>query len=685
MALYRMGCLLHEVGNLKQAAELLRAAVAANPVESECHNALAMVLFGLGQEADAERSLGHAILLDSKPHFHLSLAGLHRKRGRNTEALAEYETALTRGADPVETGLSIGRLHAVGGNAREGRARFRQILAGDPRHAGALWSLRDSLREEGRDTEAAECLDRAFKASPLDAAGLRKFADSLQTAGDFAGAAVAYRKSLEEESGSAETWFALGCAETSRNEFAGAVGCFERVLEIRPEWRKARHNLGRALFEIGRVNEAAACLRECAEAADADDEVAALARTMLATIVPGVPDADNQSVLDTRLDWVRRDLPSTGMSKVTRAVDRVPLRIGYVSSFLHRDNWMKPVWGLINQHDRSRVEVHLFADMARAAIVNGYRKHPQDRFHDTRGLDNSSLQRLIVESGVQVLVDLNGYSNLTRLPLFQSKLAPVTIGWFNMYATTGLPGYDYLIGDADVIPAAEERFYSERILRVQGSYLTFDVDYPVPPVAEAPCLRGSGVAFGSLCSLYKITPEVIAAWSRIVVATQGGTLLLKNASLKSAGAQAYLRAQFQRCGVAGDRLRLEGPADHYAFLQAYNRIDLALDTFPYNGGTSTTEAIWQGVPVLTFAGDRWASRTSASILRAAGLGEFVAVDCESFVSMAVRLGSGPAALGEKRAGMRARIRESAACDTQGFARQMESLYFECVSRLSSLS
>jgi len=681
--LYRMGCLLHEVGNPKQSAELLGAAVAANPAESECHNALATVLFAGGRETEAERSLRQAILLASKPHFHLSLAGLLRKQSRNREALAEYETALSRGADPIETGLSIGRLYAACGDAPDAQTRFREILAHDPRHAGALWSLRESLEKEGRKAEATQCLDRAFAALPLNTADLRSFADALQMAGDFAAASVAYRKLHAEGPASAETWFALGCAETSRSEFAGAVDCFERVLAMRPDWNKARHNLGRALFEIGRLNEAAACLRRCAEAGDAGSS---LARSMLATIVPGVPQADNQAILNTRRDWVQRDLPSTPAPAIPRLVQGVPLRIGYVSSFFHRDNWMKPVWGLINQHDRSRVEVHLFADVARTAIVHGYREHPQDRFHDTRNLDNPSLQGLIAESGVQVLIDLNGYSNLTRLPLFQRKLAPVTIGWFNMYATTGLPGYDYLIGDADVIPDTEDCYYSERILRVQGSYLTFDVDYPVPPVAEAPCLRGFGVAFGSLCSLYKITPEVIATWSRIVAAVPGSTLLLKNASLKSEGARAYLREQFARCGVTQDRVHLEGPAEHFEFLQAYDRIDLALDTFPYNGGTSTTEAIWQGVPVLTFAGDRWASRTSASILRAAGLGDFVAPDCASFVSMAARLGMlPPAALGEMRAAMRPKIRESAACDTPGFARRMESIYFECVSRLSSLS
>ena len=138
------------------------------PTEPECHNALATVLYSLGQEADAERSLRSAIQLESKPHFHLSLAGVLRKTGRSDEALQEYQTALARGADPIETGLSIGKLQTALGDPKEARSRFREILVSDPSHAGALFGLRESLRTEGRKSEADEYLDRALEASPLD-------------------------------------------------------------------------------------------------------------------------------------------------------------------------------------------------------------------------------------------------------------------------------------------------------------------------------------------------------------------------------------------------------------------------------------------------------------------------------------------------------------------------------------
>jgi len=348
-----------------------------------------------------------------------------------------------------------------------------------------------------------------------------------------------------------------------------------------------------------------------------------------------------------------------------------PLRVGYVSSFFQRDNWMKPVWGLINQHERRVIQVYLFSDCAASDIQHGYQVHSQDRYCDTSQLSNEQIAAVIAASGVDVLVDLNGYSNMKRLPLFARKPAPVVIGWFNMYATTGMESFDYLIGDAEVVPPAEERFYPEKILRVTGSYLTFDVNYPVPPVLER-----SGRVFGSLASAYKITDGVVEAWCRILHGSPGSSLLVKNKHLGSAQNREFFGARFHKFGIGPDRLQLEGPEPHFDFLRAYERMDVALDPFPYNGGTTTTEALWQGVPVVTFYGDRWASRTSASLLRAAGLAEFVAPDIDGYVDQAIRLASNPIRL------TREQLKASPVCDTRGFARQMETLFLEACTKLA---
>lgn len=396
----------------------------------------------------------------------------------------------------------------------------------------------------------------------------------------------------------------------------------------------------------------------------------------IALIIPGDPASGNQAILVARSRWAERALPPPPPTPRHRPVttDERLLRIGYVSSFFQDHNWMKPVWGLINHHDRRRFQVHLFSDGPASEIRHGYRAHPQDRFHQTATLTNQAFARRIEHEAIDILVDLNGYSTMQRLPLFALRPAPVIVGWFNMYATTGISSFDYLIGDDVVVPPEEEKFYTERIERLPGSYLTFEVTYPVPNVADPPYLTTGTITFGCLASAYKITNDVIEAWSRILRQVPQSSLLLRNAELGSPDARRFLHGLFERRDISSERVRLYGPSNHFKFLETYSAIDIALDTFPYNGGTTTAEAIWQGVPVVAFYGDRWASRTSASILRAARLGEFVGEGVENYISLATRLANSPHGLLELRRNMRSRLRDSAVCQTHAFARNMEQLY-----------
>jgi predicted O-linked N-acetylglucosamine transferase (SPINDLY family) len=345
---------------------------------------------------------------------------------------------------------------------------------------------------------------------------------------------------------------------------------------------------------------------------------------------------------------------------------------------------MKPVWALVNAHDRSSFQVYIFSfgpvpggENPGVGVDTAWRPQDADRVYDVGQLSTKALARVIADEEIDLLVDLNGYSDTDRLSLFAMRPAPIIIGWFNMYATTAMPWYDYLIGDRHVVAANEEPDYSERIVRVPGTYLTFDVGYRVPEIAPPPCAAGGRITFGSLCSRYKITPQVICAWCKILDRCRDVRLLLRNADLDNEDERAYLLDQFEQQGVERARIELVERAEHFQFLETYSRIDIALDTFPYNGGTTTTEAIWQGVPVVAFSGQTWASRTSATILREAGLGDWVADDLTGYIELAVRWGGDSSAadrLGELRRSMRERLRASSACDTRSFTRAMESLY-----------
>jgi predicted O-linked N-acetylglucosamine transferase (SPINDLY family) len=283
-----------------------------------------------------------------------------------------------------------------------------------------------------------------------------------------------------------------------------------------------------------------------------------------------------------------------------------------------------------------------------------------------------------------VLVDLNGYSAAKWLRLFLRRPAPVQIGWFNSFATSGLDCFDGIVGDDAVVPVAEEGFYTERVLRVRGTYLAFEVFHSVPDGAPPPCSRNQGrLTFGALASAYKLNDLTLDIWARILRAAPTSRLLVRASTLADRSNRDHLRARLAARGVECERADLEGGAAHFDFLRSYDRIDVALDTFPYNGGTTTTEALWQGVPVLTYAGDRWVARTSASILRAAGLEAWVAGDEQDLVTKAsvmARDPATPARLAKLRAGMRARLAASAACDTAGLCLGLEQIYRQLAHR-----
>lgn len=673
-ALYLLGVIAHQTGNHVHAVELFERLLAILPSDARCYNVLGLALIELGREHDAELNFKSAIAIDNAPESHNNLGNLWKKQGRLDDAIDEYKQALEQSPGYANANYNLALAYRARSQPERAAECFRQAVKADPEHAGALAGLGQLLHETERSAEAVPFLERALGLMPYAAALHCDLGDALYASGQIQEAGEMYRKAIECNPKSARSWYSAGCFEASHKEFAAAVDCFRKAVEIDPAWSQAQHNLGHALFKLGQADEALEHFRLAAGKGDPEVALAAIA-----VLIPGVPKCDNRGILEARRAWAQGNLP---LPRTTRQfAPRVSssngqIRIGYVSSFFQDHNWMKPVWGLINQHDRQHFEVHLFSDAPASAIQCGYLRRPQDQFHDITGLSNEVAADLVEQSGIDILVDLNGYSTMPRLALFALRPAPVIVGWFNMYATTGMASYDYLVGDDQVIPPEEEQFYSEKIVRVPGSYLTFDMNYPVPPVANSPCLTNRATTYGCLASQYKITTEVIVAWSTILHQVPGSILILKNSAMGSEGNRQFVRRLFEANQITAERVRLEGPAEHYQFLKTYDEIDIALDTFPYNGGTTTTEAIWQGVPVVTYWGDRWAARTSASLLLAGGIGDFVGEGIEGYKSLAIGLGNPGdfARLANLRYTMRSRLLESPVCDTRTFARNIETLY-----------
>ena len=499
----------------------------------------------------------------------------------------------------------------------------------------------------------------------------------LYEARHFAEAEAIWRLLAQRDPTSIEAWSGVGHAAAARLEHGTAIEALRRALSAGTPDPALRVNLARSLFALGHVSAAMAENDLAMRAGDATVRDKALSNAMI--MAPGDPALDNAAILRIRQRWASAEAASLRPLHA-RPPRGAKLRLGYYGSFFDNPNWMKMYMGVLNAHDRTRFEVNLIVDGAPPSAGAGYCDHPDDRIWEVTGLPNAELAGHIAEAGIDVLVDLQGTSHMARFALPLHRAAPVQVAWNGMYGTTGMSGIDALIGDRWTIPPEEEAFCTEPVRRVTATYLPFQVFYPTPPVVPPPCLARGHVTFGSLGSAYKLTPLTIAVWSAVLRACPGSMMLLRNRALDHASNRADLLGRFAAEGIAAERVTLLGGASHEDFLATYGGIDIALDTFPYNGGTTTAEALWQGVPLLTFNGDRWAGRTSRSLLVAAGFAEDVAVDIPGLVARATELASDRAALAERRARQREAVAASRACDPAALCRELEAIYDELTAR-----
>jgi protein O-GlcNAc transferase len=462
-------------------------------------------------------------------------------------------------------------------------------------------------------------------------------------------------------------------------QYAEAIAAYRRALALRPRDAGVHVNLGSALGALGYITDAVRNYR--IGAAASEPEIRGMSLRNLACIAPGDPTLDDAAILDIRRAWAAQEAVKISFPAARHAAPGERLRIAYYGTFFADRNWMKMYMGVLNAHDRDRFEVNLIVDGALPCAASGYLDHENDRIWQVGGVSNAELSSHIAAAKIDVLVDLNGYSHTARLPLLLHRPAPLQMAFQGMYGTTGFPGVDFLISDEAALPSGEERHYTERIHRVRHTYLAFHVFYETPAVVPPPSLQNGHITFGSLASAYKLTPQTLAVWSQILHAVPTARLLVRNAALDQESNRSDLLARFADRQIPAQRLTLLGSAEHLEFLRTYDQIDIALDAFPYNGGTTTAEALWQGVPMLTINGDRWAGRTSRSILAAAGLSEWVAPDAPSLVRIAVALAG--ADLASARATQRPRIAASPACDPVALCRELERLYWSETQRIRS--
>lgn len=346
------------------------------------------------------------------------------------------------------------------------------------------------------------------------------------------------------------------------------------------------------------------------------------------------------------------------------------LRVGYVSADFREHAISSYIEPILARHDRGSFDIYCYSSTANTDAVTERLRAEVDCWRDIRWSDDAAAAALMRTDGIDILVDLSGHTTGNRLGVFARKPAPVQIAYLGYPATTGMSAMDYRLSDSVVDPpGASDSYYTEKLLRLPHALWCYQPDASMPALAPA---RAGPISFGSLNAAAKLTPQMIALWSRLLAKVPASRLVL--AAVAQGEARARIAAEFARHGVPADSLEFHPPLDLERFWELHAQIDIALDAYPYNGATTTCVALWLGVPVVSLAGNLLWSRCGASLLSSIGLPELVAHTEDEYLSIACRLAGDRERLAKLRAGMRARMLASRLMDAQGFTRELEALY-----------
>ena len=592
--------------------------------------------FTAGRLDEAEERCRWILSVQARHAPALGLLGnIAHRAGHLTDAIQWMQLAAS--VDPVVPGYhsNIGVVLLAAGRFDEAIGAFRHVLGLDPRLPDAHFNLGNALRAARRSEEAVE----------------------------------AYRSALALRPGFAEAHNNLGIELKRLVRFGEASSAFRQALAARPDYAEARGNLAAVLEDMGALDEALVEHRRAVEAAP--DHPAIHSNLILDLHYQADVDAD--AILRESRAWNARHGGTPPAVRRTDAATDRPLRIGYVSPDLRRHAVATFLLPLLRSHDRRRVHVTCYATGRQVDDVTDRLREASDAWVALAGLPDAAAAQRIRDDRIDVLVDLSGHTGGNRLTLFALRPAPLQVTYLGFPGTTGVDAIDARLTDAIVDPPAFGPATSERPLRVAPTAWCFAPPPGAPDVAPLPSLREGHVTFGSFNAQKKLAPPTIASWAAILLRVPTARLLLKNHVLGDPYVADRVRRSFRAAGVEPERLELRGEdVDPRVHLQTYARVDIALDPFPYHGTTTTCEALWMGVPVITLAGSTHASRVGVSLLSAAGLPQFVADSPADYVELAVRRAGDLRGLDALRGALRERLRTSPLMDADHFAAQVET-------------
>lgn len=606
--------------------------------------------------------------------------------------------------------LQSGIAHHRAGRLAEAELSYRQARTAAPKNFDVLQLSGLVAYQLGRIPEAVELLGRAYRQDPRHAICAMRYAIALLGAQQTSEAEKHLRAAVRLKPDLHEGWENLAYCLKLQNRVAEAIDCHATVVALSPDRAPGWYNYGLTLSLAGRMFEALAC-HERAIAADPGYHLAHFGRAQalhqthripeaieeygrFIHLVPNHPDARSYRLFALHyLDGISREEMLAEHVEYGRSLAAPPdvkfstdpdperkLRLAILSPDFRNHSCAYFIAPLLRHLDREQFELHLYHDHFCNDPMTARLRSMATAWRRIVSLPGNVVEDMIRADAPDIVIDLSGHTGMTsRLPLFARRLAPVQVTYLGYPDTTGVPAMDYRLTDAWADPPGlADAFATEKLLRFAPTAWAYEPPGDAPDVAPSPCLRHGHVTFGAFNNLAKISDRVLSLWARVLHAVPGARLRLKGRGLETPEVAARYWERLRRCELPVERVEFVGrTAETNEHLALYGDVDIALDTFPYHGTTTTCEALWMGVPVVSLIGTHHMSRVGASLLNAAGHPEWAVMDEDTYVRIATELAGDPDHLGSVRAALRDELRRGPLLDHEAQSARFGAALLDC--------
>jgi len=554
------------------------------------------------------------------------------------------------------------------GNMEGAEQNLRQALKVVPNNVMAIVALGMICVTRRRLGEAIQLFTKSIALSPNNPSSYCNLAIVEALNGNKKRAIECYLQAITIDPNDSRIHRNLGDIYASNEQSAEAISCYRKALSLNSVNAEAWMNLGNAIYRLGRTDEAIEAFGQALKI-----KPDAGTHSNLLMMMNYLNKYGPQDIFEAARLWAQTYMPES-LRLPPAEVDKNPekkLHIGYVSGDLKNHPIAYFLKNVLANRDKENFAVYLYNN---TLVEDEYTKELRklsDGERKIAALSDEEAVKIVQSDKIDILIDLSGHTADNRLSLFARKPAPLQASWMGYAGTTGLSQIDYYICDENLIYPGLEKFFVEKFMILPGSNATIEMPESLP-IAPLPALEKGYVTFGCFNKLAKITPEAIGLWAKILSALPNSRLHLKSSAFSDKSiAQDYLKT-FSDLGIASDRIHLDEKSPRMEYFMTYNEIDIALDTFPYNGGTTTIDTLWMGVPVISILGDTMVGRCGASILRNSGFPEWLAASQEEYVQKAMELAKDLPNLSRIRSNMREKLKHSPFFDSAKFTQNYQT-------------